>query len=102
MLALLALALLQTAPAAQTAPAGPPAWTYREGADATTGKKWATAQIRATEGNGRLVVRCDTAGEPIVSIQYIPKPPLPASDPKIVRVTYDEAKVEVAGWQFPG
>jgi hypothetical protein len=97
----LLLALAQTAPA-QTAPAGPPVWTYKEATDAATGKKSATAGIRAADGSGRLVVRCDTAAMPIVSIQYLPKPPLPASDPRTVKVTFDEAKFEVAGWQFPG
>ncbi|MEI9849631.1 MAG: hypothetical protein WDN24_00885 [Sphingomonas sp.] len=74
------LAMLQTAPAAQTVPAGPPVWTFRETTDAATGKKSATAAIRAADGSGRLVVRCDTIEIPIVSVQYIPRPPLPASD----------------------
>jgi hypothetical protein len=102
MLDLLALALLQTAPAAQTTPAGPPQWIFRENTDAATGKKAATAFIRAADGSGRLIVRCDTAAEPIVSIQYIPKPALPASDSKLVTVTFDEGKAEMAGWEFPG
>jgi hypothetical protein len=92
-------AIAQTAPAA---PAGPPVWTLKENTDATTGKKTAFAQIRAADGSGRLIVRCDTIAEPIVSVQYIPKPALPAADSRMVTVTIDEAKAEMANWEFPG
>lgn len=100
MLTLLALTLLQTAPAAQTAPEVDK-WILRETTDAA-GKKSATAFIRAADNSGRLIIRCDTAVIPIVSIQYIPRPALPASEPKMVTVTFDEAKAEMAGWEFPG
>jgi hypothetical protein len=96
MLSFLLLAL--TPP--QTAPA--PVWTYKEATDATTGKKSATAQIRAADGSGRLIVRCDTIEIPIVSVQYIPNPPLPASDSKQVTVTINEASAEISNWEFPG
>jgi hypothetical protein len=87
--------LLQTAPA-QTAPG----WTYREATDAN-GKISATAAIRAEDGSGRLIVRCDTAAMPIVSVQYIPKPALPAMESHQVTVTFD-ARAEFSAWEFPG
>lgn len=93
---LLAVTLLQTA-AAQAAPE----WTYKEATDAN-GKVSAVAQVRAADGSGRLVVRCDTAVEAIVSIQYIPKPALPAMDRHTVTVTFDDAKAEFSDWEFPG
>lgn len=95
---LLATMLPQTAPA-QTAP---PAWTYRESTDATSGKKSATAQIRAADGSGRLIVRCDTIEIPIVSVQYIPNPALAAGPSRDVTLTVDEAGAEISGWEFPG
>jgi hypothetical protein len=93
---LTALALMQAAPA-QTAPV----WTYKEATDAN-GKISATAAIRAEDGSGRLIVRCDTAAMPIVSIQYIPKPALPAMDSHQVTVTFNEANAEFSAWEFPG
>ncbi|MES2441959.1 MAG: hypothetical protein V4574_03950 [Pseudomonadota bacterium] len=100
---MLLLVMLPLQPAAaQTAPAAPPAWTFKESTDAATGKKSATAQIRAADGTGRLIVRCDTIAIPIVSVQYIPRPPLPASDRKSIVVTIDEASAEIAAWEFPG
>lgn len=96
MSALLAIALLQTA-AAQAAPE----WTLKEATDAN-GKPFAVAQIRAEDGSGRLIVRCDTAVEPIVSVQYIPKPQLPAMERHTVTLTFDDARAEFSDWEFPG
>lgn len=97
MSALLAIALMQTA-AAQAAPA----WTLKEATDAATGKISATASIRAADGSGRLIVRCDTVEMPIVSIQYIPRPALPAMESHQVTVTFDESRAEFSAWEFPG
>lgn len=94
MFALIALLLAQTAPAA-------PQWSYKEATDAD-GKKSATAMIQAADGTGRLVVRCDTAVEPIVSIQYLPRPSIPAAVSSQVIVTFDETKAEIQYWEFPG
>lgn len=90
--------------AAQTAaaPAGPAVWTLKEATDATTGKVSATASIRAADGSGRLIVRCDTVAMPIVSIQYIPRPALPAMESHQVTVTFDESRAEFSSWEFPG
>jgi hypothetical protein len=93
-----AVAHAQTAPAA---PAGPPQWTLKEATDAA-GKPSATASIRAADGSGRLIVRCDTVAMPIVSIQYIPRPALPAMESHQVTVTFDESRAEFSAWEFPG
>jgi hypothetical protein len=83
------------------APAQPAAgWTYRESSDPAKPKS-ATAAIRAEDGT-RLVVRCDTVQVPIVSVQYLPKPPLAAGDSRIVTLTLDEAQADMTTWQFPG
>ncbi len=79
----------------------PPAWTFKESTDASQPKS-ATATIRSEDGNSRLVVRCDTVATPIVSVQFIPRPGIPAGDARTVTVTYDEAMAEMSQWQFPG
>lgn len=94
MFALIALLLAQTAPAASQ-------WTLKEATDAE-GRKSTTAMVQAADGSGRLVVRCDTAVEPLVSIQYLPRPGIPADVTKEVIVTFDEAKAEINYWEFPG
>ena len=94
---LLAIALMQTA-AAQAKPE----WVLKEATDATSGKVSATASIRAADNSGRLIVRCDTAAMPIVSIQYIPRPALPAMESHQVTVTFDESRAEFSAWEFPG
>ncbi|WP_448664806.1 hypothetical protein ACG3SL_09080 [Sphingomonas sp. CJ20] len=94
----LALALL----ASQAAPAQvAPVWTFKESTDPAQPKN-ASASIRTADGNARLVVRCDTAAKPIVSVQFIPKPQIPAGDSRTVSVTYNEAQAEMSQWQFPG
>jgi hypothetical protein len=100
---LLALALAQTAVPAQTTPAPAPAagWTFRESSDPAKPKS-ATALIRAADGNSRLVVRCDTADHPIVSVQFLTKPPMAAGDPRTVQVTLDNGMADISTWQFPG
>ena len=100
--ALPAAAQTKPASASASAPAGPPVWSYKEATDATTGKVSATASIRAADNSGRLIVRCDTVEMPIVSIQYIPRPVLPAMESHQVTVTFDEARAEFSAWEFPG
>jgi len=92
----LALAL-QTAPApAQAATA----WVYKESADPAKPK---SASATATDADGaRLVVRCDTAAQPIVSVQFLPKPAIAAGDARIVTLTFDSAQADMTAWQFPG
>jgi hypothetical protein len=90
---------------AQTAPAAPPApavnvWTFRENTDPAKPKS-ATATVRAADGS-RLLLRCDTVNIPIVSVQFMPKPSVPAGDPRIVTLTLDEAQADMTSWLFPG
>ena len=99
MIPVLLVALLQAQ--AAPAPAVVPVWPLREATDAN-GKKSSTASIRAEDGSGRLVVRCDTVAEPIISIQYLPKSPLAEAPGGQVTVTFDETNAEIAGWEFPG
>ncbi len=96
---ILAFTTLLGAQATTAPPAA--AWTYKESTDPAQPKS-ATAAIRSEDGNSRLVVRCDTVAGPIVSVQFIPRPPIPAGDSRTVTVTYDEAMAEMSQWQFPG
>jgi hypothetical protein len=108
MISLLLLALLQTqtAPAAQTAPApapaGPPQWTFRETKDEAKGTHAASATIRTAAGDARLVVRCDVVTESVMSVQFIPKPGLPAGEVRNVTVTLDGRNSDIAPWLMPG
>ncbi|MBC9032111.1 hypothetical protein IAG41_06875 [Sphingomonas sp. JC676] len=88
--------------AAQNATPAPAAmgWTFRESSDPAKPKS-ATAAIRVADGS-RLLVRCDTVQVPIVSVQYMPKPPLAAGESRIVTLTLDEAQADMTTWQFPG
>jgi hypothetical protein len=101
---LFALALgAQTAPA--SAPAAAPAaapgvWTFRESSDPAQPKS-ATATVRAADGS-RLLLRCDTVNVPIVSVQFMPRPAVPAGDSRIVTLTLDEGMADLTSWLFPG
>jgi hypothetical protein len=101
---LFALALgAQTAPA--SAPAAAPAaapgvWTFRESSDPAQPKS-ATATVRAADGS-RLLLRCDTVNVPIVSVQFMPRPAVPAGDSRIVTLTLDEGMADMTAWLFPG
>lgn len=91
--------LLQGATAAVPAHAPAP-WTVvhltANGAPATSTSVW------AQDGKARLVVRCDTAGTPIVSLQFIPKPGFPAATPRPVAINADDNGWLGTNWQFPG
>jgi hypothetical protein len=101
---LFALALgAQTAPA--SAPAAAPAaapgvWTFRESSDPAQPKS-ATATVRAADGS-RLLLRCDTVNVPIVSVQFMPRPAVPAGDSRVVTLTLDEGMADMTAWLFPG
>jgi hypothetical protein len=98
MLTFLALALLQSAPA----PAAPPQWAYKENKDAAGVLHSASAMIRSEDGLARLVVKCDIVDEPVVTVQFLPKPALQAGAPRNVTLTLDEAYAETSPWQRPG
>ena len=100
MITLLLPLLLQSAPAA--APAGPPQWGYKENKDAAGVLHSASAVIRSADGLARLVVKCDIVDEPVVTVQFLPKPALQAGAPRNVTMTLDDAKAEIAVWQLPG
>ncbi|MDT8758105.1 hypothetical protein MZO42_05290 [Sphingomonas psychrotolerans] len=99
---LLTLALaVQTAsaPAPAAAPV-PGVWTFRESTDPAKPKS-ATASVSAADGS-RLLLRCDTVNVPIVSVQFMPKPAVPAGDSRMVTLTLDEGMADVSSWLFPG
>jgi hypothetical protein len=91
---ILALLLLQAAPAAP--------WTPIERADAVNQSKSLAAAAVSREQNARLVVRCDDAGDPVVSVQYITKEPLGASPDRAVDLSFDGAAPVSQAWEFPG
>ena len=96
-------ALALGAQTATPAPAPAPAagvWVFRESSDPAQPKS-ATATVRAADGS-RLLLRCDTVNVPIVSVQFMPKTPVPAGDPRIVTLTLDEGMADMTSWLFPG
>lgn len=94
---MLALMLQAAAPPPTTVPAP---WaitqTTAKGAPATSTSVW------AQDGKARLVVRCDSAGTPIVSLQFIPKAGFPAATPRPVAINADDGGWLGTNWQFPG
>jgi hypothetical protein len=98
---LFALALgAQTATPAPAAPPAPGVWVFRESSDPAQPKS-ATATVRSADGS-RLLLRCDTVNVPIVSVQFMPKTPVPAGDSRIVTLTLDEGLADMTSWLFPG
>ena len=97
MISLLLALALQTAPAPAQAAAG---WVYKVSTDPAKPK---SASATATDSDGaRLLIRCDTAAQPIVSVQFLPKPAMAAGDSRIVTLTFDSAQADMTEWQFPG
>lgn len=105
MLAALLPLLMQAASVPAPAPAPPStptpvpwsvAHTTANGAPATSTSVW------SADGTARLVVRCDTATSPIVSIQFIPKPGFAAASPRPVSINADDNGWLGTNWQFPG
>jgi hypothetical protein len=81
----------------------PPApWTAIDKTDPTTGKKAMAAYANAKDGSARMTVRCDTAVEPVVSIQVRTRMPLDAAEDHPVAVKFDGADPITANWEFPG
>lgn len=99
-----ALLLLQAAAAAPASvpapPPAPPPWAVvLRGAPphvATTTSAW------SSDGKARLVVRCDTTADKIVSIQLIPKAGFVAATPRPVSINVDDGGWLGTNWQFPG
>lgn len=87
-----------------TAPAAVPVvgkWLYQDRSDPASGVRSASAFVRDNTGD-RLIVKCDVVDKPMLSIQFIPQPRLPAGDARTVQLTLDSAKAEIGTWQFPG
>lgn len=96
--AILALLLQAAAPAVPLPPHV--SWlvthTIVKGSAATATSAW------SADGNARLVVRCDTTGAPIVSLQFIPRAGFPAATPRPVSINVDGNGWLGTNWQFPG
>jgi hypothetical protein len=94
----LLLLLEQAAPAATTiAPWAPVAKT-----DAATGASSVSAFAVSGDGNARLVVRCDHAAEPVVSVQLRTRRPLGATADRPVSMSFDGGAAIESNWEFPG
>lgn len=92
---MLALLLQGTAPAAVPVPWAVTRTTAR-GAPATTTSVW------SADGRARLVVRCDTATDPIVSLQFFPRGGFPPATARPVSINIDDGGWLGTNWQFPG
>jgi hypothetical protein len=93
----LALALLLQAAAPATSP-----WTPRTRQDATTGASSVSIGAVSRDHNARLAVVCNNGGDPVVSVQYITRTALGATDDRPVRVTVDGSPAIEGTWEFPG
>jgi hypothetical protein len=67
------------------------------------GKSVATSSSAwSTDNSARMVIRCDTASEKIVSLQFIPKAGFVAALPRPVSINVDDGGWLGTNWQFPG
>ena len=94
------LALLVLAQAAAAAPPTPPAWKYAERTSAK-GVRSVSGSITGSDGVSRLVVKCDVAQEPIVSVQFFQSAPLGQGE-KPVGVRFDGGFANTYSWQAAG
>lgn len=92
------LLLIQAAPA--TTAIAP--WAPVTKTDAATGASSVSAFALSGDGNARLVVRCDHAGEPVVSVQLRTRRPLGATDNHHVSMSFDGGAAIESDWEFPG
>lgn len=76
-----------------------PEWTLSETRDAVTDLPVASASLRSISGSERLVVRCDGAGEPVVSVQFLPRRYLGISGSRSVTVRIDELPPVETEWE---
>lgn len=93
-----ALLLLQAAAAAAPPAAVPWAISVsgKPGHVATSSSAW------SSDGTARLVLRCDTAIAPIVSLQFIPRHGFAPALPRPVSLNVDDNGWLGTNWQFPG
>lgn len=60
------------------------------------------ASVIAHDGLSRLLVKCDIAQQPIVSVQFIQPRALGQSPDKSVNVSFDGSMPYAYNWAFPG
>lgn len=96
---ILVAVLLQAAAAPAPAPTPAP-WTVTR--TTARGKPATTTSVWSADGKARLVVRCDTATEQIVSLQFIPKGGFAPATPRPVSINIDDGGWLGTNWQFPG
>lgn len=77
------------------------AWSVRTHVEAG-GATSASASATAADGTARLVVRCDRSGDPVVSVQFLPKPPFAAASMRPVSIQADGGPTLGTNWEFPG
>lgn len=78
-------------------------WSPLTRRDASSGASSVSAGATSRDGTARLTVRCDNNGtDPVVSVQYITRTPLGATDDRPVSVTVDGKAPIDATWEFPG
>ncbi|MEG3176367.1 hypothetical protein U1872_09010 [Sphingomonas sp. RB3P16] len=95
-----ALLLQAAAPAAPASVPAPAPWSIQK---RTTGKSLATSSSAwSSDNNARFVLRCDAAGEKIVSLQFIPRTGFAAALPRPVSINVDDGGWLGTNWQFPG
>ena len=102
MISILSLLLQATAPTAAPAPAPAPVapWTVtlRPKTDPTMTST--VAGTPSTDGNARIVVRCDSGAQQVVSVQFFTKSSLGGPPDRPVTLTIDGGTPMGANWEF--
>lgn len=93
---MLALLLIAQASAVAT----PPAWKLAERTSAK-GVRSVSSAVTGFDGVSRLVVKCDVAQEPIVSVQFFQTAPLGQGE-KPVGLRFDNGFANIYPWQSAG
>ncbi|WP_010183350.1 hypothetical protein [Sphingomonas sp. PAMC 26605] len=97
---MIAALLLLSQAAAPAAAATPAPWAVQA---RPSGKTIATSSSAwSSDNSARLVVRCDTTGDRVVSLQFIPKAGFVAALPRPVSINVDDGGWFGTNWQFPG
>lgn len=85
---------------AATASSPPPAWKFAERTNAA-GVRSVSAAVVGYDKLSRLVVKCDVAQEPIVSVQFLQPTPIGQGE-KPVGVRFDNGFANTYAWQATG
>ena len=88
------------APAPPVAPAAP--WTPVEHINTAAGTRSISAAAVAPSGVGRLVVRCDHAPSPVVSVQFIPREAYRGFGVQPVSLQVDGGTALIDNWELLG